>query len=454
MTPLPHSEFRQRLRHVTHLAWPLILSNVTVPLLGLVDTAVLGHLESPIYLAAVAISGNLFSILFFAFGFLRMGTTGEVAQQWASGNSPHFTDELQVSPKQKVQRTFLYSTIMAMMIGLALILIQPWAFPWAIHLIGAGSDSLPYAELYSNIRIWGAPAALGNMVLIGMFLGIQRPRLTLLLMLVINIINIALDLLLVTLLKWDVSGVALATVIANYCAWIVGLYLLRKALDLKWRELLYIPKWDWQAVSKLATLNRDIFIRTLLLMSTFLFFTWRGAQLGDDVLAANSVLLTFFFLLSYGLDGFANAAEATVGDTVGRGNYSQLRTTVLAAGFASLLVALGYVLVFSLLGKALVYSVTDIPSVRDSALIYWNWIIPLPITTVGCFLFDGVFIGATLGREMRNSMAISVVLVFIPAMFLLMPWQNHGLWAAMHLLMLARSATMFWYYQFKVSILR
>lgn len=448
MAQIQLSEFRQRLRHVVLLAWPLILSNVTVPLLGLVDTAVLGHLESPLYLAAVAISGNLFSIIYFAFGFLRMGTTGEVAQQWASGNKHNLT------PTQKVQRTFLYSTIMALIIGLVLIIIQPWCFPWAIHLIGAGSDSLPYAELYSDIRIWAAPAALGNMVLIGMFLGIQRPSLTLILMLVINVINIALDLLLVTGLNWHVDGVAWATVFANYSAWLLGLYLLKNALDLKWRQLINLPEWDWQALRKLATLNRDIFIRTLLLMSTFLFFTWRGAQLGDDILAANSVLLTFFFLLSYGLDGFANAAEASVGDTVGRGDYSQLHTTVLAAGFASLLVALGYVLFFALLGKTLVYSVTDIPAVRTTALIYWFWIIPLPLTTVGCFLFDGVFIGATLGREMRNSMAISVLLVFIPAMFFLMPWQNHGLWAAMHLLMLARSATMFWYYRFKVSKLK
>jgi MATE family multidrug resistance protein len=424
------SNLRPHFSRITHLAWPLIVSNITVPLLGLVDTAVLGHLDSPVFLAAVAIGANLFSIVYFAFGFLRMGTTGQMAQAWAQGHIA------------QVHGIFFHNTTIAILIGVGLIAIQSGLFSLAIFLVAGDGESSELAKTYCSIRALGAPAALGVMVVVGSLIAVQQPKLTLLLMVVVNLLNILLDLWLVVALNWQLQGVAWATVVANYVAWLVGCYVIQRKLGITFDSLRNHQPFDISALRNVMGLNRDIFIRTVLLMSVFLLMIWRGAQLGDTVLAANAVLMTFFFLLSNALDGFANATESTVGSAIGQRDSHALRGSVHAAALLSLLVAVGFSLFFWLFGQGLIHLLSDLPEVTLEAARYLPWMVLLPLTTVTCFLMDGVFIGATQGRAMKQTMAVSVLLVFVPALLLFYWWGNHGLWLALNVFMVARGATL------------
>ena len=423
---------RSRFAHadVWHLAGPMILSNLTIPVLGMVDTAVMGHLGEPHYLGAVAIGALIFSFIYWAFGFLRMGTTGQIAQAHGRDN------------QDETRAGFARAAALALCLALLVIVVQTPVHWLAMSLLDASAEVEHYAGEYFFVRIWSAPATLLNYVLIGWFLGMQNARGPLYLLLVINITNILLDLWFVWGLGMDVDGVALASVIAEYLGVGVGLWLVARELKKypgRWRaqEILNLGQ-----VRRMLVLNHNIFIRTLCLIFSFAFFTAQGAKFGDVVLAANAILLNFQTFMAYGLDGFAHAAEALVGRAVGRRDRVQLRRAIETAGLWSVGVALGFVLLYAAFGEVLINVLTDLEAVRDSAYEFLPWLVIAPALSVWSYLFDGIFIGATRSAEMRNTMLIATFLCYLPAWYALQPFGNHGLWAALMVFMVARGVTM------------
>ena len=413
------------------LAWPLMLTNITVPLLGLVDTAVLGHLESPEYLGAVAIGGNLFSILYWTFGFMRMGTTGLAAQ--AFGRRDAFAQSA----------LLVRSLLMATAIGLGLILLQQPLIRIGLSLMGASEDVTRLASEYASIRIWSAPAVLCQYTLVGWLIGTQYPRGPMLMLILANSLNMVLDILFVTVWGWNSQGGAVATVMAEYSATGLGLWLVwrRRPLDLRFdRQLLGVIA-DYLAILQV---NRYILVRTVLLLLSIAFFTAQGAQQGDTVLAANAVLITFLMLISNGLDGFANAAEALVGEAIGQRHREQFGEVCRTALRWSLWGALLFTFIFVVGGDLIISLLTSIPEVVVTAKVYIPWIWAMPFAAVWGFLLDGIFIGATRTRDMQNTMLLATIGVFLPVWWLTQSWGNHGLWFAMLSLMLARAAGMGW----------
>ncbi len=415
---------------VWRLAGPMILSNLTIPVLGMVDTAVVGHLSEPFYLGAVAIGALIFSFIYWAFGFLRMGTTGQIAQ--AHGRMDH--DET----RSALARAFS----LALLLAIILIAMQ-WPIHWiAMSLLEASAEVELHAAEYFFIRIWSAPASLINYVVIGWFLGMQNARGPLYLLLIINITNILLDLLFVWGFGMDVDGVALASVIAEYFGVMAGLWLISRELKKYPGRWLKAQIFDGAKLRQMLVLNQNIFIRTLCLIFSFAFFTAQGAKYGDVVLAANAVLMNFQTFMAYGLDGFAHAAEALIGKAIGKRDKQQFTRAIHTAAIWSIGVAVIFVLLYGMFGTWLINLLTGIEAVRSTAYLFLTWVIVSPVLSVWSYLFDGIFIGATRSAEMRNTMLVSTFLCFLPAWYFLQPLGNHGLWAALMVFMAARGISM------------
>ncbi|HEX2138440.1 MAG TPA: MATE family efflux transporter, partial [Woeseiaceae bacterium] len=413
----------------------MILSNVSVPLLGMVDTGVTGHLEDAAYLGAVAIGSTIFGFLYTGVNFLRMGTTGITAQRFGAGD----LDGVRTSLGQAL--------IVAGALALALLVLQRPIGELALELLGAGPEVTAYAREYFSIRIFSAPATLANFALIGWFIGLQNARIPLVIVLVTNAVNILLDFVLVPGLGMKVDGVAAATVAAEYSGLAVGLGFAAAELKRhggKWdKPRLTTPK----AYAAFVSINGNLFVRTLALMFTFAFVTAQGARQGGLILAANAILMNMQFLLSFALDGFAHAAEALVGRAVGAGDRDALRRSVSLALQWSLYVALGFCVLFLAGGPVLIGILTDLPEVREATLRYLPWIVLSPLVSVWSFLYDGVFVGATRAREMRDIMLVSAFLVFVPAWYLMQFLGNHGLWLAFLLFMSSRGIGMHYFYK-------
>lgn len=408
----------------------MILSNVSVPLLGMVDTGVVGHLDSPVFLGAVAIGGAIFGFLYTGMNFLRMGTTGMAAQCFGADDY------------EGVRATLGQALVVSLLIALCLIGSGAALGRFAVGLLGAAADVRPFALEYFAIRIWSAPGTLANYVLIGWFIGLQNARVPLMIFLTINLTNIALDLLFVVGLGMQVDGVALASVIAEYTGLVVGLVFAARALAR------YEGQWPVgrllrvRAYGAFFSVNANLFVRTLALISTFAFVTAQGARLGQLVLAANAVLMNLQNLTAFGLDGIAHAAEALVGKAVGQKRRDALERAVSLSLKWSFWFAVGFCLAYSLAGPLLLRLLTDLPDVRGTALEFLPWLVLSPLVSVWSFLYDGVYIGATRTREMRDIMLVSAAGVFLPSWYLLQGFGNHGLWLAFMLFMASRGIGM------------
>ncbi|EKE77514.1 MATE family efflux transporter DinF [Gallaecimonas xiamenensis] len=418
-------------KRVLALALPMILSNITVPLLGLVDTAVIGHLANPAFLGGVAVGNMLVTFLFWLLGFLRMATTGLIAQAHGRGDGAALAAWLGKAGA------------MALALAAALLLLQWPLGQLGLWLSGASGEVKAQAALYFYARIWGAPAVLVNLVLLGFLVGRQDTRGPMALLILGNSLNILLDLMLVVGLGWQVRGAALASVVADYATLGLGLWLVHRRLpDFDWRAALGHSGWR-----RLLSLNRDILLRSFCLQLCFVFITFQGARMGDQVVAANAVLLNFLLLISYALDGIAYAAEALTGRAVGQGDEKALRYWVRLCGQWSLAFALAFVALFGFFGEGIIALLTDLPAVRQTAAQYLGWVVALPLVALWCYLFDGVFIGATRGRAMRNSMVLSTFGVFFPVWWLAQGLGNHGLWLALTAFMAMRGLSLWWLYR-------
>lgn len=416
------------------LAGPMIVSNISIALLGMVDTAVVGHLDEAYYLGGIAIGAVIFDFIYWGMGFLRMSTTGLTAQ--IHGQANHQNDN-------NACRTILaQSLITASLIAMIILIFQQPMANVALRLLEGSEEVTHHARIYFEWLIWGAPAVLSLLVMTGWFLGMQNAKATLYVAVTVNIINIILDFVFVFGLDMNVRGVALASVISLYLGMFLAIWLVRKELQRNKGAWILSDILHIQRMKEILALNQDIFIRTICLIFVFAFFTRQGAKQGDIILAANAVLLNFQALMALGLDGFANAAEALVGKAVGEKNKDAFIGNVKTLAFWSLIVAVAYALFYAIAGKLMINLLTDIPEIRVEAYQYLPWMILSPLIAVWCFMLDGVFIGATRAKEMRNSMLISTTLIFLPAWYLLQDYANHGLWLAFLIFFVARGLTL------------
>ena len=412
---------------IVTLALPMILANITTPLLGLVDTAVLGHMPDVSQLAGAAIGALILTQIYWVCGFLRMSSTGLSAQ--AKGRESQ--DE-----SAGVLRNGL---LIGGAIGLFLVVAQSWVLSVGQWLASPEPAMAASMQQYFQVRVWGAPAALANLAIIGWLVGQQRVKAVMWLQVIGNLINVVLDLLFVFGFGWGVAGVAGASVIAEYTMCILGLSLALKYLEKPLFSLLRHKISD-AAVGFGNTLavNRDMLIRNLALQLCLAFLSFQGARFGDVTAATNAVLMQFFVLIALGLDGIAYAIEAMVGEAKGKRDDDRIsevtgKGLLWSSGFA-----VTYALAFFLFGTGIVSLLTDQQSVRDMATSYLPFIVVLPILAHWCFLLDGVYVGLTKASTMRNSMVGSAFLVFFPLWLLYQERENQGLWIALLGFLLSR----------------
>ncbi|PWJ19299.1 MATE family efflux transporter [Jannaschia seohaensis] len=416
-------------RRVLRIAIPVVLSNATIPLLGAVDTGVVGQMGEAVPIAAVGIGAIALTSIYWIFGFLRMGTTGMTAQAIGAGDEAETVALL--------SRALLIAGVA----GAGLIGLQSALFAGAFALSPATPAVEASARDYMSIRIWSAPAAIAVYGITGWLIAAERTGAVLALQLVMNGGNMALSLWLGLGLGWGVTGVAWATFASEWVGAGLGLWLCRGALRVPaWRDPARV--FDAVRLKRMMAVNGDILIRSVLLQATFLSFVFVGARFGTATLAANQVLLQFIYIMAYALDGFAFAAEALVGQAFGARARARLRRAVVVTGIWGAGMAAGLAAGYALGGVALIETLATDPEVRAAAAAFLPWAVLGPLVGVWSFMLDGIFIGATRTRDMRNMMAVSFA-VYVGAALVLVPWLgNHGLWAALTISFLARAATL------------
>jgi MATE family multidrug resistance protein len=390
----------------------------------------MGHLPDPAYIGGVAIGAVIFDFLFWGFGFLQMSTSGFTAQAQGAGN------------RVEVQATLLRAMALAVALGLLLILLQGPIVALAFLMMDTSAQVEGLARSYYAIRIWSAPFALANYVILGWLLGQQRAGLILVLQLALNGTNIALDLLFVVGFGWGIEGVALATLIAQVGGIALAFVFVRKALVTRDPSITWSRLADRGRLTALLHVNTNIMIRTLCLIFGFAYFTARGAEMGDLILAANAVLLQFQFVSAYAMDGFSHAVEVLSGTALGRRSRSDFRRAVQVSTLWALGFAVLSALIFWLLGEQIIALFSNIAEVRLTAMEYLPWMIFAPLISVWSFLLDGIFVGTTRSAEMRNAMIASLAVYLAACWLLIPPFDNHGLWLSFMVFMAARMITL------------
>ena len=405
-------------KRILQIAVPSIISNITVPLLGLIDVTIVGHLGAAAYIGAIAVGGMLFNIIYWIFGFLRMGTSGMTSQAYGK----HDLDE--------VARLLLRSVGVGLLIAIILVALQYPIRKLAFTFIQTTEEVERLATLYFRICIWGAPAMLGLYGFAGWFIGMQNSRFPMYIAITQNIVNIAASLCFVYLFHMKVAGVAWGTLTAQYAGFLMALLLCRRYYGglkkhVAWHEVL-----KKEAMLRFFQVNRDIFLRTLCLVIVTLFFTSAGAAQGEIVLAVNTLLMQLFTLFSYIMDGFAYSGEALVGKYVGANNQPALCRTVRQLFIWGVGLSTGFTLLYFFGGKSFLGLLTNETSVIREAENYFYWVLAIPLTGFAAFLWDGIFIGATATRQMFYSMLVASGSFFL-VYYSLHEWMgNHALWLA------------------------
>ena len=422
---------QQDVSHATFLriAVPIMLSNVTEPLIGVVNTAVVGQLPEAHLIGGVAVGSLIFSFLFWGFGFLRLSTSGLSAQATGAADA------------REVGAIVWRSLLIAVVVGLALIALSPLLKPLSISLMGGSADVQAAASTYFSYRIWAAPAALANFTILGWFIGQGRTKVAFVTQLALNVTNMMLSSLFVLHFNMGIAGVGLAVLIAEYSAAALGLLMVMWRLREIGQPFDRANVFNTQKITALITANADMMIRTVCLLFAFAWFTSRGARNGDTTVAANAVLLHMFEIAAYMIDGFAYAAEALVGQAIGakdRNRYG--RAISLSTIWVMAFGLLASMLIF-MLGPRFISLMTVNEGVRETAEFYLVWAAITPLLGAACFLYDGIFTGAMATRDMRNMMVLSLI-AYMTAWYVFEPrYGNHGLWAALSVFFIARSVS-------------
>lgn len=405
-------------REILQIALPSIVSNITVPLLGLIDVTIVGHLGAASYIGAIAVGGMLFNIIYWIFGFLRMGTGGMTSQAYGRGD------------EAEMMRLLTRSTGVGMLIALTLIVLQYPIERTAFSLIETTPEVERLAATYFRICIWGAPAVLGLYSFSGWFIGMQNSRYLMFIAITQNIVNILMSLVLVYGLEMKIEGVAIGTLVAQYAGWLmaIGLWMHRYKHLRPHAELRSLT--DKGAMRRFFQVNRDIFLRTLCLVSVTVFFTSAGAAQGEVILAVNTLLMQLFTLFSYIMDGFAYAGEALAGKHIGADNRPALRTMVRQLFVWGIALALAFTLIYGIGGEGFLSLLTNEESVITASSTYFYWVLAIPLAGFAAFLYDGIFIGATATGLMLRAMFVASVAFFLIYFGCREAMGNHALWLA------------------------
>jgi len=420
-------------RRVLSLAGPIILANLTQPILGAVDTAVAGHLGAAAPLGGVALGGLFFNIVFWAFGFLRMGTTELVAQSHGANDA------------LALRANLFRAMMLALLIGVLIVVLHAPLLQIGFRILGGSAAVTSYALTYSEQRIWAAPFALLNYVVLGYLLGRQRVRLALVSQILINVVNVVAVLAYVYGLHLGIAGIGAATATADVCGFLFGAIILWRSRAPSARGL---PPFDWRELvakaplRRLIVMNRDIMLRTLCLLASVGWFAHVGARQGDRILAANALLLNFQTFMAFGLDGFAQAAEALVGAAIGARDRWACTQAIKVALLWSLIGAVLMSLIYAAVGPLIIHTLTSDIDVRQSAERYLPWIVALPLFSALAFLLDGVFIGATKTTDLMTTSALSLMIYGVAVTYLTPSFGNNGLWLSLLILMIARGMTL------------
>jgi multidrug resistance protein, MATE family len=417
-------------RKVLAIAVPIMLSNVSQPLIGVVDTAVIGRLPEPYYIGAVAIASLIFSFLYWGFGFLRLGTSGLTAQAFGSDD------------QREVAAVLGRALMVAIGCGLLLILFGPLIERLAFRLIEGSAEVEQNAALYFRIRIWSAPFALINFVLLGWFIGQGRARMALGLQLFLNLTNMALDALLVMGLGMTTAGVALGTLLAEIAAAGLGLVVVGGEIRREQVRFERALVFDTAKLKRTFAINFDIMVRTWCLVFAFWWHAAQGAKQGDVIVSANAVLMHCFEVSAYLIDGFAYAAEALVGQAVGAKSFARYRDAIIISTLWALAVGAILAIVILQAGPQIIDALAVNPEVRQTARLYLPWVALTAILGVVCFQLDGIFTGATRTRDMRNMMIVSIIIYLISWWAASRAFGNHGLWLALNIFFVVRAITL------------
>ena len=425
---------RASIGNIVKLSIPIFFANLVIPLVAIVDTGLMGNLDNASYLTATSIATSVFSLIFWSFGFLRMGTVGIVAQ--AHGSKQY--DEI-------VNLVFRNITFVVL-ISLLLILCQKYIFTISLSIFELSDDTTKYFKEYFDLRIYSSFGELTIYIITGLFIGLQRTTVSSVAVGFFSITNILLSLLFVVYFDLDVQGVALGTVISSTLTAIIFLsytfFELQKLTSIK----INVTKiFNVKKIQKLFNINFDIFIRSALLTFSFLFFTYLGNTISEDVVAANTILLNLIMLSAFILDAYAFSTEGIVGYSIGSKN-KKLLTNVIKNSFilsaaTGLLISLIY-----LVGKNnFIFIMTDLPNIKNLSMSYSYWVVLIPFISSFCYQIDGIFIGASQTKELRNAMIVSVSIYILCALFLVSSFGNSGLWISLCIFFALRALTLFFY---------
>ena len=418
------------------LSIPVFFSNIAIPLVGMVDTGFMGNLGETKYLAATSVATSVMTMIIWSFGFLRMGTVGIVAQ--AFGRSDY----------REIVKTLLRNFVIALVVAFIILIFTPLIKSLINHFFSTSNDTEVLINTYLNVRVFSVPAELVIYILIGFYLGIQKTKISSLLIIIMSILNIVFSSLLVLSFNLNVFGVALGTLIASYITVTIFLIFTYNYIIKKFKV---IPKFDNLIIRskllKLFNINLDIFIRTLFLTFSFLWITYLGAKIGEDYLAVNTILLQFIILAAFFLDAYAFSTEGVVGFAIGRRNEKSFLTVVKNSIQLSFITAVIISLFYLIFFKEIINIITDIEILRFISFQHILWVIIIPPVACFCYQLDGIFIGASQTKEIRNAMIVSVLGYIGVSILLTRYLGNHGIWFSLLLFMIFRAATLQFYFK-------
>ena len=422
-------------KRIFFLSIPIFFSNLAVPFIGIIDTGLMGNLGETKYLVATSIGSTIMAMVIWSFGFLRMGTVGIIAQLFAK------------SDYREIIRTIIRNFFLAITISIFIIILTPIIIGLTSNFFKISFDTLELTKIYITVRAFSAPAELILYVIVGFYLGIQKTNISSSIIITMSILNMIISSFCVLTLDLNVFGVALGTLIANYVTMIIFLYFTYRFIFKKFQ---IIPTLNKLIISskfiKLLTINYDIFLRSLFLTFSFLWFTYLGSKIGEDFLAINTILLQFVILASFLLDAFAFSTEGIIGFAIGRKNkksfLSAVKNSVELSFFSALILSVLYLLFF----KSIINILTDVDVLRFISYKHAIWVILIPPLASFCYQLDGIFIGAAQTKDMRNGMIISVFIYVIVSIYLIKFFDNHGLWLSLLIFMSLRALTLRYFF--------
>ena len=422
-------------KQIILLSIPVFFSNLAIPLVGIVDTGLMGNLGETKYLAATSIATSVMTMVIWSFGFLRMGTVGIVSQAYGKGDY------------REIVRTLLRNFVIAMVIALVIIILKPLIDISIQHFFITSAETQKLIKTYLNVRVFSVPAELVIYILVGFYLGVQKTKISSLMIVTLSILNIVFSSILVLSYNLDIFGVALGTLFASSITVIIFTFFTYNFIIKKFK---LIPRFEKIVVKskllKLFNINLDIFIRTLFVTFSFLWVTYLGSKLGEDYLAVNTILMQFIVLAAFFLDAYAFSTEGIVGFTIGRKVKNSFLSIVKNSIQISFLTALIVSFVYIIFFKQIINILTDIEILRFISYKHFLWVIIIPPAASFCYQLDGIFIGASQTREMRNAMIISVISFIVISVYLTKYFGNHGLWFSLLCFMILRSLTLKFYF--------